>query len=143
MSDLDNLEEPSAEYHHLLAEFHAQEQARLDDAMARLRDVIFPRLGLWGVTHVIVDFVGPSSSGRVEGISYLDATNQPVNMNLVRAASDPDIADIVRKFLQAGAENAGAGQGFVVLSVQDKSLRVVRGKNDTATHNTLMEFSVQ
>jgi hypothetical protein len=143
MADTDSPEEPDAEFHHLLAEFHAQEQARVDRAKNQLRDVILPRLKNWGVAKIEVEYSGYGDSGSIDGISYLDAAGEPVNMNLVKSASDPDISSVVYEFLPAGFEINDGSQGTLTIDVHAGRVTLNHGENERIAHESCREFTVQ
>lgn len=143
MSASEDPEEPDAEFHHLLAEFHAQEQARVDRAKNQLRGVILPRLKQWGVAKVEVEYSGYGDSGSIDGIAYLDGAGAPVNMNLVRPASDPDISSVVYEFLPAGFEINDGSQGTLTIDVHAGTLTVNHGQNEVISHESQREFTVR
>lgn len=143
MAASDDLKEQDAEFHQLLAEFHATEQARIDRAKARLRDVILPRLKQWGVSQVVVNYSGYGDSGCLDAISYRDAAGKPVDMALVRPASDPDIENTIYEFLPSGFENNDGGQGTLTIDVRNASLKLAHSQNYTETTDTTEEFTLQ
>ncbi len=143
MAAFESHEQPDAEFHHLLAEFHAQEQARVDRAKNQLRDVILPRLKQWGVSKVEAQYSGYGDSGSIDGISYLDAAGEPVNMNLVRSASDPDIESVVYEFLPAGFEINDGSQGTLTIDVKAGAVTVNHGQNEVISHESRREFTLQ
>lgn len=144
MADPDAAHEkqPDHEFEQILAHYRQIEQARLDNAKTRLRDKILPRLKQWGVSHVDVDYSGCGDSGCLDGISYLDATGQAVNMALVKPASDPDIENCVYEFLPAGFENNGGGQGTLTVDVEAGLVRIAHSQNYTGTTETSEEFTL-
>jgi hypothetical protein len=143
MATSDEVIGPDAEFHQLLAEFHAREQARLNQVKTRLREVILPRLNQWGVSHVVVDYSGCGDSGCIDGISYFDACGKPVNMALVRPASDADIEDALYEFLPAGFENNEGGQGTLTIDVGAASVKIAHSQNYTQTTDTTEEFTLE
>ena len=78
-----------------MAQYRQQEVARLDTAKARLKTEIIPRLKQWGVSKVRAEYSGYGDSGCIDGITYLDAHDQPVNMALVQPDSAPVIEDVL------------------------------------------------
>ncbi len=100
-----------------MAQYRQQELARLDTAKAKLKAEIIPRLKQWGVSKVQVEYSGYGDSGCIDGITYLDAHDQPVNMDMVKAASDPEIANVVYEFLPAGFEINDGSQGTLTVDV--------------------------
>jgi len=126
----------------LMAQYRQQELARLDTAKARLKTEIIPRLKQWGVAKVKAEYSGYGDSGCIDGITYLDAHDQPVNMNMVRAASDPEIENVLYEFLPAGFEINDGGQGTVTLDVAAGTVTIEHGENYTETRDSTQEFTL-
>ena len=126
----------------LMAQYHQQELARLDTAKARLKTEIIPRLKQWGVAKVKAEYSGYGDSGAINHIAYLDAQDQPVNMDMVRAASDPEIENVVYEFLPAGFEINDGGQGDVTIDVAAGTVKLEHGENYTETRDSTQEFTL-
>ena len=126
----------------LMAQYRQQELARLDTAKARLKTEIIPRLKQWGVSKVKAEYSGYGDSGCIDGITYLDAHGQPVNMDMVRAASDPEIENVLYEFLPAGFEINDGGQGTVTLDVAAGTVTIEHGENYTETRDSTQEFTL-
>jgi hypothetical protein len=126
----------------LMAQYRQQELARLDTAKARLKTEISPRLTQWGVSKVKAEYSGYGDSGCIDGITYLDAHDQPVNLDLVRAASDPDIENVLYEFLPAGFEINDGGQGTVTIDVQTAKVTLAHQENYTDTRDSTQEFTL-
>ena len=125
-----------------MAQYRQQELARLDTAKARLKTEIIPRLKQWGVSKVRAEYSGYGDSGCIDGITYLDAHDQPVNMEMVRSASDPEIENVLYEFLPAGFEINDGGQGDVYLDVAAGTVTLEHGENYTETRNSTQEFTL-
>ena len=125
-----------------MAQYRQQEVARLDTAKARLKTEIIPRLKQWGVSKVRAEYSGYGDSGCIDGITYLDAHDQPVNMDLVRAASDPDIEDVLYEFLPAGFEINDGSQGTLTLDVLTGKVTIQHQENYTASNDSTREFDL-
>jgi hypothetical protein len=126
----------------LMAQYRQQELARLDTAKARLKTEIIPRLKQWGVSKVKAEYSGYGDSGCIDGITYLDAHDQPVNMDMVRAASDPDIENVLYEFLPAGFEINDGSQGTLTVDVTAGTVRIEHGENYTETRDSTQEFTL-
>jgi hypothetical protein len=125
-----------------IARYHQHEQARLETAKAKLRAEIFPRLKQWGVAKVKAEYSGYGDSGCINHIAYLDSQDQPVNMDLVRAASDPEIERVLYEFLPSGFENNDGGQGDVMIDVQSGTVKLDHQENYTETKDSSQEFTL-
>jgi hypothetical protein len=125
-----------------MAQYRQQELARLDTAKDRLKTEIIPRLKQWGVSKVRAMYSGYGDSGCIDGITYLDAHDQPVNMDMVRAASDPDIENVLYEFLPAGFEINDGSQGMLTVDVAAGTVTIEHGENYTETRNSTQEFTL-
>ena len=125
-----------------MAQYRQQEVARLDTAKARLKTEIIPRLKQWGVSKVRAEYSGYGDSGCIDGITYLDAHDQPVNMALVQPASDPAIEDVLYEFLPAGFEINDGSQGTLTLDVLTGKATIQHQENYTASNDSTREFDL-
>jgi hypothetical protein len=125
-----------------MAQYRQQELARLDTAKAKLKAEIIPRLKQWGVSKVRAEYSGYGDSGCIDGITYLDAHDQPVNMEMVRSASDPDIENVLYEFLPAGFEINDGSQGTLTINVTADTVTIEYGENYTETRNSTQEFTL-
>jgi hypothetical protein len=125
-----------------LAQYEQAAKARTDTALATLKATIFPRLKKWGVAKVQAEYSGYGDSGCINHIAYLDAQNQPLNMDLVKAASDPQIESVLYEFLPAGFEINEGGQGDIYLDVAAGTVTLEHQENYTETKSTSEEWQV-
>ena len=125
-----------------LAGYFRAEEARLETAKAKLKCEIIPRLKQWGVAKVKCEYSGYGDSGCINHIAYLDAHDQPVNMDLVRAASDPEIERVLYEFLPAGFEINDGGQGDVMIDVAAGTVKLEHQENYTETRDSTREFDL-
>ena len=125
-----------------MAQYRQQELARLDTAKARLKTEIIPRLKQWGVSKVRAEYSGYGDSGCIDGITYLDAHDQPVNMDMVRSASDPEIERVLYEFLPSGFEINDGGQGDVTIDVAAGKVTLAHQENYTDTRDSTQEFTL-
>ena len=126
----------------LLAQYRDHEQARLEAAKANLTSEIIPRLKQWGVAKVKAEYSGYGDSGCINHIAYLDAHDQPVNMDMVRLASDPEIERLLYEFLPSGFEINDGGQGDVTLDVAAGTMTLDHQENFTDTRDSTQEFTL-
>ncbi len=126
----------------LMAEYRQHEQARLETAKARLKTEIIPRLKQWGVAKVKAEYSGYGDSGCINHIAYLDAHDQPVNMDMVREASDPEIERVLYEFLPDGFEINEGGQGDVTIDVAAGTVKLEHQENVTETQDSTREYTL-
>jgi hypothetical protein len=126
----------------LLAGYFQAEEARLENAKAKLKQEIIPRLKQWGVAKVKCEYSGYGDSGAIDHIAYLDAQGQPVNMDLVRPASDPEIENVLYEFLPSGFEINDGGQGDVTIDVAAGTVKLEHQENYTETNDSTREFTL-
>ena len=124
------------------AAHHKAEQAHTETALATLKHELIPRLKKWGVAKVQAEYSGYGDSGCINHIAYLDAQNQPINMDLVRAASDPDIENVLYEFLPAGFEINDGSQGTLTIDVAAGTVTLEHGENYTETRDSTQEFTL-
>jgi hypothetical protein len=110
-----------------------QRKARIDAAIARLTGTIIPRLRKRGVAKVRAEYSSFGHSGAIHRIAYLDARDRPVNMNLVRAASDPDIKNVLHEFLADGFAVSQGVHGNATIDIAAGTVRIEHGEDFTAT----------
>jgi hypothetical protein len=72
---------------------------------------ILPRLRPWGVAKLVAEYSGYGDDGCINSLGYFDTQGQPVNMDLVRPASDPEIQNLLYELLPDGFETGEGGQG--------------------------------
>lgn len=126
----------------LIAEYRQHEEARLETAKAKLKAEIIPRLKKWGVAKVKCEYSGYGDSGCINHIAYLDAQDKPMNMDLVRAASDPEIERVLYEFLPSGFEINDGGQGDVTIDVAAGTVRLEHQENVLETRDSAQEFAL-
>jgi hypothetical protein len=126
----------------LMAEYRRQEESRLETAKARLKNEVIPRLKKWSVAKVKVEYSGYGDSGCINHIAYLDALDQPVNMDMVRSASDPEIERVLYEFLPDGFEINDGGQGDVTIDVAAGTVTLEHQENVTETRDSSREFTL-
>lgn len=126
----------------LMAEYRQHERARIEAAKARLKTDVIPRLKQWGVTKIRAEYSGYGDSGCINHIAYLGPQDQPVNMDLVRSASDPVIEQMLYEFLPDGFEINDGGQGDVTIDVAAGTVTLDHQENVTETRDSTLEFTL-
>ena len=143
MTAFDEISETSdPKLNEYFAQFEKAEKARVESALATLKTHTFPRLRKWGVAKVHAEYSGYGDSGCINFIEYLDADNKPVNMDLVRAASDPQIENVLYEFLPAGFETSDGGQGDVYIDALAGTIKLEHQENYTETRDSTSQWEV-
>ncbi len=133
---------PDPSIQELLDRFAQSDRDRLSKAKAKLKDEIIPRLSQWGVAKVQAEYSGYGDSGAIDQIAYLDQRGQPVNMDMVRSASDPDIENVLYEFLPDGFEINEGGQGDITIDVQAGTVKLEHQENYTETTSSTDQWEV-
>ena len=63
-------------------------------------------------------------------------------MDLVRAASDPDIENVLYEFLPTGFEINDGSQGTLTVDVAAGTVTIEHGENYTETRDSTQEFTL-
>ena len=126
----------------ILAQYEQASKHRVETALATLKKETIPRLKQWGVAKVHAEYSGYGDSGCINCIEYLDAHNKPVNMDMVRAASDPQIEGVLYEFLPDGFEINEGGQGDVTIDVAAGTVKLEHQENITETRDSTREFTL-
>ena len=126
----------------LMAEYRQHEHARLETAKTKLKNEIIPRLKQWGIAKVKAEYSGYGDSGCINHISYLDGQEQPVNMDMVRTASDQELERVLYEFLPEGFEINEGGQGAVTIDVTSGTAKLDHQENVTETRDSSREFTL-
>ena len=138
----ENQQQPDPFVQQFLEACERQEKARVDAAKATLKETIIPRLAKWGVSRIHAEYSGYGDSGAIDCISYLDAHDQPVNMDLVRAASDPEIERVLYEFLPDGFAESEGGQGDITIDAISGTVKIEHQENYTETRDSLREYTL-
>jgi hypothetical protein len=133
---------PDPPIQELLDRFAQSDRERLSKAKAKLKDEIIPRLNQWGVAKVQAEYSGYGDSGAINHIAYLNQRGQPVNMDMVRSASDPDIENVLYEFLPDGFEINEGGQGDITIDVQAGTVKLEHQENYTETTSSTDQWEV-
>lgn len=123
-------------------QFAQSDRDRLARAKARLKNEIIPKLKKWGVAKVEAEYSGYGDSGCINHIAYLDQHGQPLNMDLVRAVSDPEIENVLYDFLPDGFEINEGSQGDVTIDVQAGTVKLQHEENYTESTSSTDEWEV-
>ena len=126
----------------LLAHYHQSEQARLEQAKAKLRTEILPALVQHRVASVEAAYSGYGDSGAIDGLQYRDAAGQRVDRETIPSALIEQLETCVYEFLPAGFEINDGGQGTLTVDVQTSRVTIKHQENYTASNDSTREFDL-
>ena len=126
----------------LLAHYHQSEQARLEQAKAKLRTEILPALVQHRVANVEAAYSGYGDSGAIDGLQFRDAAGHRVD----RASVPKDVIEqleiCVYEFLPAGFEIDDGSQGTLTLDVATGRVSIQHQANVTENRDSTREFDL-
>ena len=143
MSDSQIPEDPADEnIRQLLAHFHQSEQARLEQAKAKLRAEILPALAQHRVANVEAAYSGYGDSGAIDGVQYRDKSGVLVEREKIPATLTEQLENTLYEFLPAGFEINDGGQGTLTLDVQDGRITLQHQENEVVSNDSTREWEV-
>ena len=143
MSDSQIPEDPADEnIRQLLAHFHQSEQARLEQAKAKLRAEILPALAQHRVANVEAAYSGYGDSGAIDGVQYSDKSGVLVEREKIPATLTEQLENTLYEFLPAGFEINDGGQGTLTLDVQDGRITLQHQENEVFSNDSTLEWEV-
>ena len=143
MSDSQIPEDPADEnIRQLLAHFHQSEQARLEQAKAKLRAEILPALAQHRVANVEAAYSGYGDSGAIDGVQYRDKSGVHVEREKIPATLTEQLENTLYEFLPAGFEINDGGQGTLTLDVQDGRITLQHQENEVVSNDSTREWEV-
>ena len=141
MSDSQIPEDPADEnIRQLLAHYHQSEQARLEQAKAKLRAEILPALAQHRVANVEAAYSGYGDSGAIDGVQYRDKSGVLVESEKIPATLTEQLENTLYEFLPAGFEINDGGQGTLTLDVQDGRITLAHQENYTESRDSTREY---
>ena len=126
----------------LLAHYHQSEQARLEQAKAKLRTEILPALVQHRVANVEAAYSGYGDSGAIDGLQYRDAAGQRVDRETIPATLVEELENVLYEFLPAGFEINDGSQGTLTLDVLTGKVTIQHQENYTASNDSTREFTL-
>ena len=126
----------------LLAHFHQTEQARLDEAKARLRSEIIPRLKQYRVANIEVAYSGYGDSGAIDGVQFRDAAGERVDRANLPGDVIEQLETCVYEFLPSGFEINDGSQGTLTIDTQTAKVTIQHQENYTETRDSSREFTL-
>jgi hypothetical protein len=126
----------------LLAHYHQSEQARLEQAKAKLRTEVLPALVQHRVANVEAAYSGYGDSGAIDGLQYRDAAGQRVDRETIPATLVEELENVLYEFLPAGFEINDGGQGTLTIDTQTGKATIKHQENYTASNDSTREFDL-
>ena len=126
----------------LLAHYHQSEQARLEQAKAKLRTEILPALVQHRVANVEAAYSGYGDSGAIDGLQYRDAAGQRVDREAIPATLVQELENVLYEFLPAGFEINDGGQGTLTIDTRTAKVTLQHQENYTASNDSTREFDL-
>ena len=126
----------------LLAHYHQSEQARLEQAKAKLRTEILPALVQHRVANVEAAYSGYGDSGAIDGLQFRDAAGQRVDRETIPATLVEELENVLYEFLPAGFETNDGGQGTLTIDTQTAKVTIQHQENYTASNDSTREFDL-
>jgi hypothetical protein len=131
---------PTNEFQQILAHFHQNEQARLNEAKTRLRTDILPVLANHGVANIEAAYSGYGDSGAIDGIQYRNEAGVRVDRGSLPTPVVEQLENCVYEFLPSGFEINDGGQGTVLIDTQTAKVKLKHQENYTDTRDSTREF---
>jgi hypothetical protein len=129
-------------FQQILAHYHQSEQARLEQAKAKLRTEILPALVQHRVANVEAAFSGFGDSGAIDGTQFRDAAGQRVDRETIPATLVEELENGLYEFLPAGFEINDGGQGTLTINTQTAKATIKHQENYTASNDSTREFDL-
>ena len=141
MSDSQIPEDPADEnIRQLLAHFHQSEQARLEQAKAKLRAEILPALAQHRVANIEAAYSGYGDSGAIDGTQFHDPSGQRVDRATIPTLVVEQLENCIYEFLPSGFEINDGGQGTLTLDVPTGRITLAHQENYTESRDSTREY---
>ncbi len=135
-------EDASEAFQQIIAHYHQSEQARLEQAKAKLRTEILPALVQHRVANVEAAFSGFGDSGAIDGLQYRDTAGQRVDRETIPSALIEQLETCVYEFLPAGFEINDGGQGTLTIDTRTTKVTLQHQENYTETRDSNREYTL-
>jgi hypothetical protein len=135
-------EDASEVFQQILAHYHQSEQARLEQAKAKLRTEILPALVQHRVANVEAAYSGYGDSGAIDGLQFRDAAGQRVDREAIPTTLVEQLENVLYEFLPAGFEINDGGQGTLTIDTQTAKVTIQHQENYTASNDSTREFNL-
>ena len=134
--------EPTEEFQQIMAHFHQTEQARMEDAKAKLRTQILPALAEHRVANIEAAYSGYGDSGAIDGIQYRDEAGVRVDRGSLPTPVVEQLENVLYEFLPSGFEINDGGQGTLTLDVPTGKITLAHQENYTESRDSTREFDL-
>ena len=135
-------EEVSENVRLLLAHYHRSEQARLEQAKAKLRAEILPALAQHRIANVEAAYSGYGDSGAIDGTQFRDAAGQRVDRATIPTPVVEQLENCIYEFLPSGFEINDGGQGTLTLDVPTGRITLAHQENYTESRDSTREYDL-
>ena len=135
-------EDASEVFQQILAHYHQSEQARLEQAKAKLRTEILPALVQHRVANVEAAYSGYGDSGAIDGLQFRDAAGQRVDREAIPTTLVEQLENVLYEFLPAGFEINDGGQGTLTIDTQTAKVTIQHQENYTASNDSTREYTL-
>ena len=132
----------NAEFQQIIAHYHQSEQARLEQAKAKLRTEILPALVQHRVANVEAAYSGYGDSGAIDGLQFRDAAGQRVDRETIPPTLVEELENVLYEFLPAGFEINDGSQGTLTLDVVTGKATIQHQENYTASRDSTQEYTL-
>ena len=132
----------NAEFQQIIAHYHQSEQARLEQAKAKLRTEILPPLVQHRVANVEAAYSGCGDSGAIDGLQYRDAAGQRVDRASLPKGVIEQLENVLYEFLPAGFEINDGGQGTLTIDTRTAKVTIQHQENYTESRDSTREFDL-
>jgi hypothetical protein len=139
---VDPPDDPADEFQQILVHFHEQEQARLNDAKAKLRDDILPAFIQHRVANIEAVYSGYGDSGCIDGTQYRDAAGMRVDRASIPRHMIERLETLLYEFLPAGFEINDGSQGTLTIDTRTAKVTIQHQENYTASNDSTREFDL-
>ena len=126
----------------LLAHYHQSEQARLEQAKAKLRTEILPALVQHRVANIEAAYSGYGDSGAIDGLQFRDTAGERVDRESLPRNVIEELENCVYEFLPSGFEVDDGSQGTLTLDVATGRVSIQHQENYTTSNDSTREFDL-
>ena len=126
----------------VLAQYHQNEQVRLEQVKAKLRTEVLPALLQHGVANIEAAYSGYGDSGAIDGVQYRDADGQRVDRATIPSPVVEELENCIYEFLPAGFEINDGGQGTLLIDTRTAKVTIQHQENYTESRDSTQEFTL-
>jgi hypothetical protein len=135
-------EEVSENVRQLLAHFHQNEQAQIEQAKNRLRSEILPAFRQHRVATVEATYSGYGDSGAIDSVQYRDVAGERVDRTTISQPLVEQLENCVYAFLPSGFEINDGGQGTVLIDTRTAKVTIKHQEYYAESRDSSREFEL-